>query len=206
MNLGQVRGLLGNYAGVVNVTGNVTLTQAQAGSFVETSPGAGGCTITLPSTTGIAAAAFPFYNNLSSAVTIAAAAGQGINLGLVNTPSITLPGGNSFTLITDGASWSVVGGNGAASLATPGYQKLPSGLIIQWGLSGVIAQASSLVITYPIAFPNASFAAYATPNTPSLNANVYSVGVWSNTNATLAITNNSGSSGIVTARWLAIGY
>ena len=39
----------------------------------------------------------------------------------------------------------------AASIASNGYQKLPSGLIMQWGLA-----ASENTITFPIAFPSAA--------------------------------------------------
>ncbi len=40
------------------------------------------------------------------------------------------------------------------SLTSSGYQKLPGGLIIQWG---VTAAASSGSITFPISFPNSCF-------------------------------------------------
>lgn len=47
----------------------------------------------------------------------------------------------------------------AKSLATSGYQKLPGGLILQWGRSsdqGEISGGSkSLSLTFPVAFPNA---------------------------------------------------
>lgn len=39
------------------------------------------------------------------------------------------------------------------SLAASGYQKLPGGLILQWGFS--FANAAGSVITFPIAFPTA---------------------------------------------------
>jgi len=41
-----------------------------------------------------------------------------------------------------------------ASLSSNGYQKLPSGLIIQW-MYGVNTTAGDITITYPISFPNA---------------------------------------------------
>lgn len=43
-----------------------------------------------------------------------------------------------------------------ASFAANGYQKLPSGLIIQWGLvfSGTWAHGQNIAATFPIAFPN----------------------------------------------------
>ena len=47
------------------------------------------------------------------------------------------------------------------SIAGSGYQKLPSGLIIQWGfVSG--ASSTNLTFTLPIAFPNAGLCATAT--------------------------------------------
>ncbi|MCL9851200.1 gp53-like domain-containing protein [Ralstonia solanacearum P673] len=41
------------------------------------------------------------------------------------------------------------------SLAVSGYQKLPGGLIIQWGQIGAINVNSSVTVTFPIAFPTA---------------------------------------------------
>lgn len=38
-----------------------------------------------------------------------------------------------------------------------GYQRLPSGLIIQWGNAGYIPAGGSVLITFPIAFPNSIF-------------------------------------------------
>lgn len=56
------------------------------------------------------------------------------------------------------------------SLATSGYQKLPSGLIIQWGkYTGATADAS---LTFPVAFPTDCYAVTATPtNTTRTAAN-----------------------------------
>jgi hypothetical protein len=44
--------------------------------------------------------------------------------------------------------------NGGASFGSSGYQKLGNGLIIQWGYV-TITSATSVAITFPIAFPNA---------------------------------------------------
>jgi hypothetical protein len=48
-------------------------------------------------------------------------------------------------------------------LATPGYQKFPGGLIIQW-VQVTISGPSYTAFTWPIAFPNACFGAVATSN------------------------------------------
>lgn len=37
-----------------------------------------------------------------------------------------------------------------------GYQKLPGGLIMQWGITSNIAAGSNITVTFPIAFPNAA--------------------------------------------------
>lgn len=42
------------------------------------------------------------------------------------------------------------------SMAASGYQKLPGGLIIQWGTM-VLSSATSVAITFPITFPNAVY-------------------------------------------------
>jgi|SRR3990172_5859939 len=44
-----------------------------------------------------------------------------------------------------------------ASLAANGYQKLPSGLIIQWGSTG-FSGVTSVAVTYPISFTSAEYA------------------------------------------------
>ncbi|EJK5714155.1 phage tail protein [Escherichia coli] len=50
----------------------------------------------------------------------------------------------------------------ASSLSSTGFQKLPSGLIIQWGF---VSGASNYTVTYPVTFPNRSLALFAVPHT-----------------------------------------
>ena len=45
--------------------------------------------------------------------------------------------------------------SGNQSLTTDGYQKLPGGLIIQWGTTGTITGPSTAPVTFPINFPSA---------------------------------------------------
>lgn len=59
------------------------------------------------------------------------------------------------------------------SLGTPGYQKLPSGLIIQWGLA---SGASNYTVTFPVTFPGRVLALLAIPHTTQV-AGVGSVGI-----------------------------
>ena len=60
----------------------------------------------------------------------------------------------------------IVAGN-LASKTSSGYQKLPSGLIIQWVVTGLLTTTTtnqSLPVTWPIAFPNNIFSAVTTPD------------------------------------------
>lgn len=94
----------------------------------------------------------------------------------------------------------------AKSLASSGYQKLPSGLIVQWGITGSIAPGSSANQVLPVAFPNAALSAIATVAGAGTNGSAAGVGVGlSTTNITVynwgsVLTYGAG------VRWIAIGY
>ena len=95
----------------------------------------------------------------------------------------------------------------AGSLGFTGYQKLPTGLIIQWGAFNVNATAGAVGttdITFPIAFPAAfrHLSALMSTNDPSQRFTGFDIG---NTNTTKArftyVTPTTNS-----IYWLAIGY
>jgi hypothetical protein len=62
---------------------------------------------------------------------------------------------------------------GALSASLNGYQKLPSGLIIQWGYTDFSTQ-SSKVVTLPIAFPNAGFRTIVSASSGTAFGNILS--------------------------------
>ncbi len=92
-----------------------------------------------------------------------------------------------------------------SSKATNGYQKLPSGLIIQWGrnLYNSSDGSSGTAVTLPIAFPTAFIGATASDygngvNRAAITGNTTSVTLWGKIdNSTYGTTNIS---------WIAIGY
>lgn len=97
------------------------------------------------------------------------------------------------------------------SLAANGYQKLPSGLIIQWGL---LSGNSSIwqVETFPIAFPNALF---AVTTTGMMNNTINFAGTAADNPITIAMSNTpttnfrwgvAGGSTSWGGYYLAIGY
>lgn len=93
---------------------------------------------------------------------------------------------------------------GSASLADFGYQKLPSGLILQWGESASLAGGSHRDITYPIPFPTSVLQVQITPQATADSSTPVGFG-WNRTSlADFTARNLSASS--LTFNWLAIGY
>lgn len=91
------------------------------------------------------------------------------------------------------------------SLVASGYQKFPGGLILQWGISGLISSGSIQTITLPITFNNGILHLYTTlfgsiPN----NSYTSATNVISATQFTIGHHSSTGQAGQY--RWLAIGY
>lgn len=92
------------------------------------------------------------------------AAGALTNLGITATAAElnaldgVTPTGTALIRAADAAAArTAIGADGEFSLAATGWQRLPSGLIIQWGTQSVSAN-STLTGSFPIAFPSACFA------------------------------------------------
>lgn len=88
----------------------------------------------------------------------------------------------------------------AKSLVASGYQKLPSGLIIQWG-GGQVATATTLTVTLPIAFPTAFFQVVSSHTGTSEGVNTVAV---PNSLTSVDLRHNLGGTANVT--FLAIGH
>jgi len=102
-----------------------------------------------------------------------------------------------------------------SSKTTNGYQKLPSGLIIQWGLDGLftISADSSVdrAVTFPIAFPNVCLLIKVSKyiDYSGAAANVSAdviIGTITTTGFTIAYDNTAFINKTVGGAWLAIGY
>jgi hypothetical protein len=96
--------------------------------------------------------------------------------------------------------------NGAnKSLGANGYQKFPSGLIMQWGtFTGHNGGWSSVNVTFPIPFPSATVNVHTTIQAGQLGNTEGSLTV--NTISTTGFTSTSGLSGAFSVYFLAIGY
>ena len=89
------------------------------------------------------------------------------------------------------------------SIVLNGYQKLPSGLIIQWG-SYFKTTTSPLAITFPIVFPNAVFSIVFGSDWMN-NTNEYTPFATDITNTGFIANSQNGTSGY-SEKWIAIGH
>ncbi|WP_435674030.1 gp53-like domain-containing protein [Pseudomonas denitrificans (nom. rej.)] len=105
-----------------------------------------------------------------------------------------------------GNGWEVLSGDQAlrssslfgTALTASGYQKLPSGLILQWGSATLSAANTWQQVTLPLAFPTGSaFVVYATPAAGGARCGASGV----STTTVQVISDVAGS----TVYWLAIG-
>lgn len=96
----------------------------------------------------------------------------------------------------------------ASSKTTNGWQKLPGGLILQWGQTASVASEQNVSVTFPIAFPTNYILAYATyANTtgdPASPGATYVGQIRTSGNTSIFIRNLGPA--IAQYNWLAIGY
>jgi hypothetical protein len=99
------------------------------------------------------------------------------------------------------------------SLATSGYQKLPSGLIIQWGKSSFnVGQDATITGTWSITFPTACFTFHPTgfSDIKSGDGRLYGafqISSASTTGFTVTARNNVNAGGLIgNLNWISIGH
>ncbi|OJA40376.1 gp53-like domain-containing protein [Burkholderia ubonensis] len=177
-----------------------------------TQQGAAAATYALPSTAELpSGAAIGFKVTSNFPLTIQCNGGDVISANGQTLSSLTLGTGDDVMLVCPQkgfwfASGSAVVGQSskfAASLNSNGYQKLPSGLIIQWGYTSVPAN-SLLTVPLPIAFPNANFGVACAADDPAANGTQYRWTAGARTRWTINIVNNW-PSGPIGGSWITWG-
>lgn len=148
-----VRRASGSLAGYVTYLVNTVLTAADAGKYIYANGVS--ITLTLPDLT-LLPAGTKFYIQASAGsnkITVASVNGNftGPNGVWAGSSTLVLGEGVASEFVSSGTSWIAVGGTGISVLAANGYQKLPGGLIIQWG--SALATAADYLVTFPVAFP-----------------------------------------------------
>ena len=114
-------------------------------------------------------------------------------------------GANNATLAnTAFVTAAVAAGGGSASIASNGYQKFPSGVILQWGFAQTPGYGT-ITVNFPIAFPHACFSITCSTNRTSSGSSGYNyvtILSASQFEATFDLQSNGYSGGY----WMAIGY
>ncbi|OPG70273.1 phage tail protein [Pseudomonas ogarae] len=180
-----LRSLMGNLGSVVIITDAMSLTAAHCGVQLVGNGLLGNKIITLPPKSDVPLGSLIHFSAGGSSVTIACAGSDILAPGLGGggpISSFTIETLDSVVLVNIGTGWRMVGGSHlnkhssqfVASLAANGYQKLPSGLIIQWGVAGTTNGFGTW--TYPIAFPNAVFRVFASNDASASGSSMYACG------------------------------
>ena len=206
-----VQRALGNSAGLVVLSASTALTAAHCGKLLQCFGGSASA-ITLPPSASLAVGAvIKLWSNATAPFVVYPQGADTITNGVTIPATVTVNTGDSVTFeYKGGGTWIMQGalqlGRASsifgASLATSGYQKLPSGLIIQWG--NIRVTDGSAVIVFPIVFPNNLCTGTCSATTGGIVAALIS----GNTSQFLIFaheaTTGTGHTG--DCRWIAIGY
>ncbi len=211
-----VQRAIGNLRGLSSYNVSTALTLSDIGKFVFFYGSTASQVFSFPDASTVAAGAgFFIVNQGTVPMQVAAFGGQTINFntlsGASSAAALTLdPGDSIFFISNNGAQWNAFGWatnqQFPVDLSANGYQKLPNGLIIQWG-SVTTNNSAPSAVTFPIAFPTivpriSAGIFSATPNTfCNLNGTPPS-----QTGFTVGIQQYTGSYIAGTAYWIAIGY
>ena len=213
-----VQRAIGNLSSIITVSTASTLTNAAAGALIYCTPSAN-IVITLPPSSGLVVGTqINFVNINPSTVQLHGNGADVINfIGSGTSVAPVLLTNDTATLIWTGGVWNVIGGSiewqyqsarFGSNLSANGYQKLPSGLIVQWGVttsSGT--SANNAVVSYPTAFPNVTFQTYAVcAGAPTSGSYTVLSGSATTSNANFTVLLNGSVISAVQINWLALGY
>ena len=214
-----VQRALGNIQDRMQVSVNTTLTALDCGK--EILPTTTGLTITLPLSTALPFGSMMYVSGNNKGITIAVQGADVFTRPDASAGSITLNTIDYAILRKTGTGWGLMYGPAAlkymtdfsASMSGNGYQKLPSGLIMQWG---IITEASHNnefdfgSVTLPITFPNSALFAtgqiYSSLQSTS-NGDTFAL-LHALSTSSVWFYGVSGNVGTATygLRWFAIGY
>lgn len=208
-----VQRALGNKQKSILIPASTTLNAADAGSaFIA--QGAAPITITLPALASVpTGASFEINSQSANGVTIQRSGADVLSANNTNSAltSMAVLDGESVRIVKLGtSSWVVQGlskydANFASIKAIPGYQKLPSGLILQWGRVDAVTASSSAPVVFPIPFPNALLCPMATIMNTGGQPAAMAAGVSSGSVNGMTVFHN-GNTTPTAISWLAIGY
>lgn len=204
-----VQRALGSFAGYEGYNANSVLTKSVVGKLVNMTAAGAAYTLTMPATADLPdGASFVIQNTSGRDNAIARQGTDNLTINGSSLTSLWVRAGEAATITKVGAYWFVSGsaslvGNAsfAASFAGSGYQKLPSGLIIQWGTT------TAASTTFPLAFPTSLLHLDLKIN--NFNSSVASSGQYTNVFSSYSAgftVSNAASNLPAQLKWIAIGY
>lgn len=166
--------------------------------------------INSPNFTGVPTAPTPALNDNSTKIATTAFV-KGQNYAALNSPALTgtptAPTAAASTSTTQIATTAFA--NPGSSQLTSGYDKLPGGLIIQWGNNTLTSTGSSLQtfnIALPLTFPTAILWATGSPaNSGSFPGTQPAIGVGGLDTGHVVATWHASGAGNLAVNWIAIG-
>ena len=198
-----VQRALGNLQGEQAYVTSQAITAAQVGKLINFS--GAGVTLTLPNSANVpVGSVLTIYGNGFGGAIQKAAGDILLNGTFGSISSFNLVAHDKVNLVSIGAAgWYVIGGevglrsssSFAASLASSGYQKLPSGLILQWGSLPSTADDGTASITWPISFPNNCYMAVASADTFNTSYQLWALTAKTTTTGTFRQMANGSASG-----------
>ncbi len=145
-------------------------------------------------------------------VSISRAGSDGILLGSNTVSSLVMNNGETAKFVAFDSFWVVISGSVSlranygdfgSQLAQNGFQKLSSGLMLQWGNVSVPAN-SAQTIAFPLAFQNTCVALACASDDTAANGTNYRWTVGGKTRTSLTAVNNW--NGPISGSWMAYGY
>lgn len=179
------------YSSLIGISTSTALTVANVGAFIAVT--AGGTTQTLP-----AVASVPMGDSITiatpSGATIKGNASELINNQLLNSSNtFVMSAGDQATFVSNTGAWYLANysSGSAASIASSGYQKLPSGLIVQWGTVLCTSANTFYTFTFPLAFPNAIYSVVVSASNGSTTALASSANTPSTSSVQVTVNNTN---------------
>lgn len=205
MTSAAVRAVGLQFGNEVVLSGSTTLDATYAGKLTILNHASTASTYTLPAASSYPTGAVVMLMSVAVAQATIQRAGSdtiSTNNGATVT-SISMGGGDTLYLMAEPGGWKAFGGSAQlgyssaffATFAANGYQKLPSGLIVQWG-SVTSSASADVTATFPIALPNACRAislaanssAAAIPVYNTLTSSAMNIGCWNTSGSRVAQT------------------
>lgn len=205
-----VRSERGSMAGNSIYSASGTIAVADVGKRVISSTA--GITLNLPLLSAVPVGSVILVHAGGGGITLATSGSDAFLAGDQAPATIAIKSGSTAWMMAAPSNWVLESGDTLnayskffdASLAAVGYQKLPSGLIIQWGTCTPTGSADA-VVTFPVAFPTAAFAVFAAASATSGLAGFANYNGITASGVNVGCYLNSGARAAFTASWMALG-